>query len=302
MPFRSIPRRRPSCIAAVGSNRGARANRLAAAGFAIAAGLAASAAWGQSPSQAESGGTPVVAATPAATQPAATASVFSGDQKKAIETIIKDYLVANPELFLEIQGALEQKMEKIQSEKLKVALTENAGEIFRRPDAPFTGNPKGDVTVVEFFDYNCGYCKRGLSEIIKLLDKDPKVKVVFKELPILSKGSEEAARVALAARIQGKYWEVHRGLLEAKGQLNEATSLKVAEKVSLDIAKLKKDMNGPEVTAEIEKVRALAQKMGINGTPHFLVGDKSIPGAPDDLYEQIAKLAGDIRKNGCSVC
>lgn len=234
--------------------------------------------------------------------PAAAADAFSPEQKKAIETIIKDYLVANPELFLEIQGALEQKMEKIQGEKLKVALKDNAADIYRRPDAPFAGNPKGDVTVVEFFDYNCGYCKRGLGDISKLVEKDPKIKVVFMELPILSKGSEEAARVALAARIQGKYWEVHRGLLEAKGQVNEASSLKIAEKFGLDMAKLKKDMAGPEVTGEIERVRALAQKMGINGTPHFLVGERSIPGAPEDLYQQLSTLAADIRKNGCAVC
>lgn len=236
------------------------------------------------------------------TTPAASADAFTPDQKAAIETIIKDYLVANPELFLEIQSALEQKMEKLQTEKLKVALKDNAAEIFRRTDAPFAGNPNGDVTVVEFFDYNCGYCKRGLGDITKLIEKDPKVKVVFKELPILSKGSEEAARVALAARIQGKYWEVHRALLEAKGQVNEAVALKTAEKAGLDMAKLKKDMAGADVTAEIDRVRALAQKMGINGTPHFLIGDKSIPGAPDDLYNQISALAADIRKNGCTVC
>ena len=234
--------------------------------------------------------------------PAAHADTFTPDQKKAIETIIKDYLVANPELFLEIQSALEQKMDKLQAEKLKVALKDNAADIYRRPDAPFAGNPKGDVTVVEFFDYNCGYCKRGLVDIAKLIEKDPKVKVVFKELPILSKGSEEAARVALAARVQGKYWEVHRGLLEAKGQVNETSSLKIAEKAGLDMAKLKKDMAGAEVTSEIERVRALAQKMGINGTPHFLIGDKSIPGAPEDLFEQISMIAADIRKNGCTVC
>ena len=162
------------------------------------------------------------------------ADAFTPEQKKAIETIVKDYLVANPELFLEIQSALEQKMEKVQAEKLKVALKDNAGEIYRRPDAPFAGNPSGDVTVVEFFDYNCGYCKRGLADIAKLIDKDPKIKVVFMELPILSKGSEEAARVALAARMQGKYWDVHRGLLEAKGQVNEAASLKIAEKAGAD--------------------------------------------------------------------
>lgn len=233
---------------------------------------------------------------------AAANEAFSPDQKKAIEGIIKDYLLANPEIFIAVQNALEQKMEAAQAENLKVMLKENAKDIFNRPEAPFAGNKNGDVTVVEFFDYNCGYCKRGLSDISKLIEKDPKVKVVFKELPILSQGSEEAARVALAARIQGKYWEVHRALLDSKGQANEASALKIAEKAGLDMVKLKKDMVSPEVRSELEKVRVLAQRMGINGTPHFLVGDRSIAGAPEDLYDQLAQHAADIRKNGCSVC
>jgi protein-disulfide isomerase len=158
------------------------------------------------------------------------------------------------------------------------------------------------ITVVEFFDYNCGYCKRGFPELAKLIDKDSKVRVVFKELPILSKGSEEAARVALAARLQGKYWEVHRALLESKGQANEAVALKIAEKLGLDMAKLKKDTESSEIKAEIERVRELATKMGINGTPHFLVGDRGIAGAPEDLYEQLAKNVTELRQSGCAVC
>ncbi len=240
----------------------------------------------------------VLAAGPAALADA----TFTPEQKSAIEKIVKEYFLANPEVFLEIQTQLESKMEKIQAERLKVAITENAKEIFKRPNAPMAGNPAGDITVVEFFDYNCGYCKKGLPEIVKLIDKDPKIKVVFKELPILSKGSDEAARVALAARMQGKYWEVHRALLEAKGQVNEASALAIATKLGLDGAKLKKDMDSAEVKEEIAKVRELAQKMGVNGTPHFLVGDRSIPGAPQDLFEQIAQHAAELRKTGCSVC
>jgi len=230
------------------------------------------------------------------------ADQFSDTQKRAIEQVVKDYLMANPEVLLEIQGALEAKMEKAQAEKLKVAITENVKEIYRNPKAAVAGNPNGDITVVEFFDYNCGYCKRGLSGVVELIEKDPKVKVVFKELPILSKGSEEAAHVALAARLQGKYWEVHRALLENKGQANEAVALKVAEKAGLDMTKLKADMNSDEVKGEIERVRDLAQKMGISGTPHFLVGDRSIGGAPEDLYNQLNNLVAELRKNGCSVC
>lgn len=246
------------------------------------------------------------AVAPAATPPASTAPVtsaeFSADQKKQLQEIIRGYLLSNPEIFLEAQSALETKMEKEQAEKLKVAIAQNAREIYRDPTADVAGNPDGDITVVEFFDYNCGYCKRGLQDIIKLVDSDPKVRVVFKELPILSKGSEEASRVAIAAGRQGKYWDVHRAMLEAKGVMNEASALAIAGKLGLDIDKLKKDMASPEVEAEIKKSEALAKKMGVNGTPHFLVGDRAIPGAPEDLYEQLEKNVTELRKTGCSYC
>lgn len=254
---------------------------------------------------------PVVAAAEAGTvtpapapEPAklAEAAKFTPEQKQEIEQIIKGYLVANPEIFVEVQNALEAKLEKEQAEKLKVAIAENAREIYRQPDASIGGNPDGDIAVVEFFDYNCGYCKRGLLDIVKLIESDPKVRVVFKELPILSKGSEEASRIALAARKQGKYWELHRAMLSSKGQLNEASTLQIAEKLGLDVAKLKADMASPEVKAEIEKSEALAKKMGVNGTPHFLVGDRAIAGAPEDLYDQLARNVSELRKQGCPYC
>jgi protein-disulfide isomerase len=230
------------------------------------------------------------------------ATDFSGEQRKEIEKIVKNYLITNPEIFLEAQTALEAKMEKEQAEKLKVAIAENAKEIYRDPQADVAGNASGDITVVEFFDYNCGYCKRGLHDVIKLVETDSNVRVVFKELPILSKGSEEASRVAIAAGKQGKYWDVHKAMLEAKGVMNEANALAIATKLGLDIDKLKKDMASPEVEAEIKKSEALAKKMGVNGTPHFLVGDRAIPGAPEDLYDQLEKHVTELRKSGCSYC
>lgn len=240
------------------------------------------------------------AATPGSTTPAA--GPFSAEQKAAIGQIIKEYLLANPEVMMEVQNALEAKMETLQAEKLKLTLKESASEIFRRPNAPTAGNPNGDITVVEFFDYNCGYCKRAFGDIAKLVEKDPKVKVVFKELPILSKASEEAAKVALAAKMQGKYWEAHRVLIAVRGEVNEQTALRAVEKLGLDMAKLKKDLDAPEVKAEIETVRNLAQKMGINGTPHFLVGDRAIAGAPQNLLDVISGHVAELRKTGCSVC
>lgn len=229
-------------------------------------------------------------------------AAFSDEQKKAIGEIVKDYLIKNPELIVEVQQALESKMEQEQAEKLKSFMSENAKDIYRNPDSPVAGDPNGDITVVEFFDYNCGYCKRGMTEVQKLIEGDKRVRVVFKELPILSKGSEETAKAALAAKRQGKYWEFHQAMLSSKGQANEASSLKAAEALGLDMAKLKTDMAGDAVKTELEGMKALAKKMGINGTPHFLVGDKSIPGAPEDLHDQLKILIADFRKSGCTTC
>lgn len=229
-------------------------------------------------------------------------NAFTDDQKKAIGELVKDYLIKNPEILIDVQSALEAKMEKEQSEKLRSFMSENSKDIYRNPESPVAGDPNGDITVVEFFDYNCGYCKRGLSEVQKLIESDKRVRVVFKELPILSKGSEETAKAAFAAKAQGKYWEFHQAMLTIKGQANESSSLKAAETLGLDMTKFKSDMASPAVEAELEKVKELAKKMGINGTPHFLVGDKSIPGAPEDLHSQLETLVAEFRKTGCSYC
>jgi protein-disulfide isomerase len=282
----------------------------AAIGAGAIAGVAITTLWVvTAPVPAEIGGRKVAQATQSATEaskssPAATsASPFSAEQKAAIEKIVTEYLIANPEFLMEIQNSLEAKMEKLQSEKLKVALKDNAKDIFKRASAPMAGNPNGDITVVEFFDYNCGYCKRALDDMSKLVAKDPKVKLVLMELPILSKGSEEGARIAVAAKLQGKYWEAHRALMALRGEINEQTGMRAVEKVSgIDIARLKRDLDSAEVKGEIALVRELARKMGINGTPHFLVGDRAISGAPGNLLEQISDHVADLRKTGCSVC
>lgn len=246
-----------------------------------------------------------VAAQPAAAPSEAAVGADAGlntTQRKQIEEIIKDYLVKNPEVLLEAQNALEAKMDKIQAERVAGAIKSNAAEIYRPANSPVVGNVKGDVTVIEFFDYNCGYCKRAFGDLARVIDRDKQVKLIMKEFPILSKGSEEAAKVALAARMQGKYWEFHRAMIEAPGQASEASALRVAEKLNLDMGKLKKDMGSAEVKKEIDDTRALAAKLGIQGTPHFLVGDRIIPGAPENLHEQLSKLVAEVRKEGCKVC
>jgi protein-disulfide isomerase len=233
---------------------------------------------------------------------AADTSMFSDTQKRGIEQIVKDYLLKNPQIMVEVQSALEQKMAKEEAERTKALVADNAKEIYRHPDAPVAGNPKGDITVVEFFDYNCGYCKRGFHNVRELIEKDSNVRVVFKELPILSKDSEEASKVALAARAQGKYWELHQALIESKGRVTEAFALETAGKLGLDVAKLKVDKESDAVKGELARVEALAHKMNITGTPHFLVGSEAIGGAPEDLLEQLTTKIAALRKSGCAYC
>ena len=241
------------------------------------------------------------AAPPAA---AASESVpgFTSEQKSSIETIVKNYLLSHPEVLLEVQAAYEIKSQKEQEEKTKAMVAENAKDIYRREDAAVAGNPNGDITVVEFFDYNCGYCKRGFPALAKLIENDKNVRVVFKELPIISDASEPVSRIALAAKLQGKYWEMHKVLISHKGTTTEAVALKAAEELKLDMAKLKADMNSDAVKGELARVKELAQKMNINGTPHFLVGDRSVGGAPENLTETLAGHIAELRKAGCSYC
>jgi protein-disulfide isomerase len=270
-------------------------------GTALAVGKNTPRAAAASQTEAVSSGAATTIAT-AVSERSSDGTTFNEGQRKAIEAIVKDYLLSNPELMLEINNVLEAKMDKIQSERMAVALKENAGDLFRTQTSPIVGNDKGDVTMIEFFDYNCGYCKKAFSDVAQLVDKDKKVKLILKEFPILAKGSEEASRVALAARLQGKYWEFHRAMIENQGQANEASALKVAEKLGLDMTRLKKDMTLPEVKKEIDDTRQLATKMGIQGTPHFIVGEHIIPGAPENLAELLNKNIADVRKDGCKVC
>jgi protein-disulfide isomerase len=235
-------------------------------------------------------------------QVSADPSAFSDAQKRGIEQVVKDYLLKHPEVLVEVQGALEQKLAKDEAERTKQLVAENAKEIYRHPDAPVAGNPKGDITVVEFFDYNCGYCKRGFHNIRELIEKDGNVRVVFKELPILSKDSEDAAKIALAARAQGKYWELHQALIESKGRVTEASALEAAGKLGLDVEKLKADKESDAVKAELARVEALARKMNITGTPHFLVGNEAIGGAPEDLLDMLTAKIAALRQTGCAYC
>lgn len=223
-------------------------------------------------------------------------------QVAEIETILRRLLTTKPEILLEAQKALETKLEQEKDARLHKVLQARALDIYRRPGAPVLGNPSGDVTIVEFYDYNCPYCRRASAAIQEVLKSDTKVRVVVQELPILSKGSEEAARVALAANLQGKYGPAHAAIAGVRGQLNEAAALKSVAPLGLDIDRLRRDMGGAAVAAELAATRSLAQDLQIEGTPYFVIGDRIVPGAPDGLAEILRTAIAQTRASGCKAC
>jgi protein-disulfide isomerase len=208
---------------------------------------------------------------------------FSTEQRREIERIVKDYLVAHPEVLQEVVTELEKRQASADADKSKAAIGKHRDALFNSPRQVNLGNPQGDVTLVEFFDYNCGYCKRALGDMLELLKSDPKLKVVLKEFPVLGPGSVEAAQVATAVRMQDrsgkKYLEFHQKLLGGRGQIDRARALAAAKDAGLDMARIEKDLQSPEVKASLEESMQLAEALGINGTPSYVVGENVVAGA-----------------------
>jgi protein-disulfide isomerase len=210
--------------------------------------------------------------------------------KAAIEQIIHDYLMAHPEVLVQSLTAYQERQEQAQAEAQRGALTSRQDELTRDPASPVGGNPKGDVTLVEFFDYQCGYCKAVNADVKRLLESDGKLRLVYKEFPILGPASVTAARAALAAQRQGKYDALHAALMENRGQLDDDKIYRIAGSAGLDVDRLKKDMEAPEIQAALQKNLKLASDLNIRGTPAFVVGDQIVPGAIslDKLKELVA--------------
>jgi protein-disulfide isomerase len=218
-----------------------------------------------------------------ATAPAR-AQGFTGEQRSEIERIIKDYLLSHPELLQDVMSELEKRQAAAEAEKHRATVKENSDVIFSSPRQVTLGNPQGDVTVVEFFDYNCGYCKRAMSDMLELMKGDAKLKFVLKEFPVLGEGSVQAAQVAAAVRMQDKtggkkYLEFHQKLLAGRGPADKARALAVAKEIGLDVARIEKDMGSDEVKATLEESFKLAEALGLNGTPSYVVGGDVVVGA-----------------------
>jgi protein-disulfide isomerase len=229
------------------------------------------------------------------------AAGFNDEQRGEIGSIVREYLLNNPELLREVLEELEKKEAAEGSAKQKVAIKENADQIFRSSLDLVAGNPNGKVTMVEFFDYNCGYCKRAMPDVMRMVEEDKDLKLVIKEFPILGPGSLVAAKAALASKKQEKYLDFHLALLGHEGHLEADTVMEIATTVGLDVAKLKADMETEEVGNILEANMSLAQKLGIQGTPAFIVDETLIPGAIG--YEALAASVKQVRdQGGCKVC
>lgn len=216
----------------------------------------------------------------AALRPAIAAELVP-DQRRAIEAVVHDYLLQHPDVLIEALQSAEAKLKSETRDKARQALAARHHEIFDDPRTPVGGNPKGDVTLVEFFDYRCPYCKKVQPSLEKLLVEDKKLRVAYKEFPILGPVSVVAAHAALAAHRQGRYQVFHEAMMAATGEITDDTVYKVAGSVGLDLDRLRRDMAAPQIDAVLKANLALANALDIHGTPTFVIGDQLVPGAID---------------------
>ena len=206
------------------------------------------------------------------------AAMADGLDENRIKELVLEAIRENPGIVFEAAQLFEEQQQALQAQAAAEVLDTEKATLENDPNAPVLGNPEGDVTVVEFFDYNCPYCRRVKPEMEALLAADPNVRVVYREWPILGEGSVFAARAALASRNQGKYEEFHWAMMQLKQRAEEATIIRVAEDIGLDVAQLRRDMTAPEIEEHIQTSMRLAQSLGVSGTPSFVIGDSLAPG------------------------
>jgi len=220
-------------------------------------------------------GTAEGVAQPAAPMSSRTAELDPFEQR------VRAYLLENPEVIMEALQILQQRQRAAEAEGVRRAIAARGEELLNDPEAPVGGNPDGDVSLVEFFDYNCPYCRRVAPTVAELEEADPGLRIVYKEFPILGPGSEFAARAALAARRQGQYARFHQALMQATGQVTEESVMAIAREAGLDTERLEQDMRDPAIERAIARNWQLAEALAITGTPSFVIGDRVVPGAAD---------------------
>ena len=229
------------------------------------------------------------------------AAGLSSAQKTEMETLVHDYLLSHPEILREMANKLDENDKQRETEARVGTLQSKKNEIYHDASDAVVGNPQGDVTIVEFMDYNCGWCKKSVVEMQGLIKQDKNVRIVMKEFPIFGEGSEYAARAALAAVKQGKYWQLHQALFASESKVTPEVVDQIAVEQGLDLVKLKSDMKDPAIAENIRKTQVLAQSLLLTGTPAFIIDDQVFPGYThlDNLMASIATVRG---AGGCKLC
>jgi len=231
------------------------------------------------------------------------ADEFTPAQKQELGDFIRDYLVSHPEVLRDAIVALDKHDKEVARAEREKAVSDRAGPLFSSPFQANVGNPNGGATLVEFFDYNCHFCKGALPDIAKLMKDDPNLKVVLKDFPVLGPGSVEAARVASAARNQlpgDRFWDFHARLLGSHGPVGKAEALAIAKEMGLDMDRLAKDMQDPQIDSGLQEIMTMADSLQINGTPSFVVGQEVVVGAVG--YDQLKDKIDSMHKCGRTVC
>lgn len=229
-------------------------------------------------------------------------SSFAEDapDRAAIEEIVRDYLLKNPEVIRDALEELERRQVAETEARQREAIAERRDQLFRGDSIIVGGNPEGDVTLVEFFDYNCGFCERAHGDLVALLEQDPNLRVVYMEWPFLSPESVGAAKVSIAVSRQGRYEEFHTALLLDNGTATEARALEIAEAMGYDMARINEDKDSPQTLAVLEQNMLLADAIGVTGTPAYVIGDQLILGARG--FAVLQEAIAETRSAGCKTC
>ncbi|MTH98005.1 DsbA family protein [Roseibium sp. RKSG952] len=220
----------------------------------------------------------------------------------AVEKIVREYILQNPEIISEALTELDKRQQEAEAAARRQALTDASDVLFNSTRQVVMGNPEGSVTLVEFFDYNCGYCKRAYGDMVRLIDENPELRVVLKEFPVLGQPSVEAAQVAVAvnAVAPDKYGAFHESLMMQRGQANRASAIKAAIDAGIDEAKLQEAMATDEAGQTFEEVYSLANRLGLTGTPSYVIGEDVVMGAVgyDTLQSKVSALS-DCGQTSC---
>jgi protein-disulfide isomerase len=234
---------------------------------------------------------------------AAQTPAFTEQQRAAIRDVVKDFILQNPDIIQEALVELDRRQKEAERQGRLAIIQNKSGPLFTAPHNVSFGNPNGDITLVEFFDYNCGFCKRALADLQKMVAEDKNVRIIVKDFPVLGQGSVEAATVALAFKQQAtpeKFWQFHQKLLTVRGQVGRQQALDAAREAGVDQARLQRDMDSPAVRGAIEQNIQIADSLGLTGTPSYVLGDEVVVGAVG--FADLKARVDNLRKCGKSAC